>query len=50
MSEEEGAEGQDGVAWLPREMRGEVPQKRHQKPEVQHLHLCAWGEFDLSEQ
>lgn len=46
MSEEEGAEGQDGVARLPGEMRREVPQKRHQEPEVQHLHLRAWGESD----
>ncbi len=49
MSEEEGAEGQDGVAWLSGEMWREVPQKRHQKPEVQHLHLCAWGELDFRE-
>jgi len=46
LPEEEGAEGPDGVARLPGEMRGEVPQKRHQKPEVQHLHLCARGESD----
>lgn len=47
VSTEEGAEGEDGVARLPGEMRGEVPQKHHQKPEVQRLHICAWGESTL---
>lgn len=47
LSEEEGVEGKDGVAWLSREMWGEVPQKCHQKPEIQHFHLCAWGELDF---
>lgn len=47
LSEEEGVEGKDGVAWLSREMWGEVPQKCHQEPEIQHFHLCAWGELDF---
>lgn len=50
MSEEEGAEGQDRLAWLPREVWREVPQKCHQKPEVQYCHLCAWGELASREQ
>ena len=50
MSEEEGAEGQDGLARLPGEVRREVPEKRHKKPEVQHRHLCAWGESASREQ
>lgn len=44
VSTKEGAEGEDGVARLSGEMRGEVPQKHHQEPEVQPLHICAWGE------
>ena len=45
MSEEEGAEGQNRLARLPREMWRKVPKKRHQKPEVQRHHLRAWGEL-----
>lgn len=44
LPETEGAESAHRVARAPREVRGEAPQKLHQKSEIQRLYLHPWGE------